>query len=127
MRCVEKRTVAVSRVVPKNNAERLRRLKLYGKTAFMMPEGTPARPNVPAYPVVDRDGCFSCSLAKAAYSRLSQHIVKREYPSSYRRTLKSRRMQLVKRALRLATPGDKDNACNFAIKAAGRVGVSRTQ
>lgn len=123
MRCVDKRTVAVSRVVPKNNAERFRRLNLYGKTAFMMPEGTPARPGVPAYPVVNGDGCFSCSLAKAAYNRLSQHIGKPEYPISYRRMLKSRRMQLVRRALRMATPGDRKNACNFAVRAGKRLGV----
>lgn len=123
MRCVDKRTVPVSRVVPKTRADRLRRLRLYGKTAFILPAGTPARPDVPAYPVVNEDGCFSCSLARAAYNRLSQHIVKSEYPISYRRMLKSRRVHLVRRALRMATPGDEENACNFAIRAAKRLGV----
>jgi len=125
MKCVRTEKHKVFRTVPRTQSQRFQRLQIYGKDAFVMPEGTPANPGIPAYPVVDKQGCFDCSLAKAAYSRLSQQISKKEYPAAYRNQLKKRRLQLIERVLHVADPGDKQNACNFAIAAAKRLGMAR--
>ena len=119
--CVSTRPRKVAKVAPKQVGQREWLLKRYGKRAFLLPGGTLARPGVPAFPVVDSHGCFTCSLARAAYSRLSQGIARASSPAKYRSQLILARKQLIATAVRYADPSDKRNACNFAIRSAKEV------
>jgi len=94
-------------------------LKQWGKCAFVFPEGTPSSKGRPAYPIA-KDGCLDCSMAKAAYMRLSQQLGKSQ-PRDYRNKLLSRRRGLVRLALDHSAPGNRKNACNWSRAAAKRL------
>lgn len=98
-------------------------LQQYGDAAFVIPEGTPARPGVPAFPIMDSRGCFDCNMAKAAYQRLSQQMGKFGQPRAYKSRLRHGRADLVVSALYRANPDDLENACNWSIAAAERLKV----
>lgn len=119
-KCVRTKRRSIAGDVP-GRVARFQMLQRYGNAAFMMPEGTPARPGVPAYPVMTKDGCFDCNFAKAAYNRMSQQMKRSGQPTRYRNKLKERRLDLVTRTLRLSNPDDQANACNFSIAASKRL------
>ena len=99
-------------------------LKEHGRCSFLFPEGTPSSKGRPAYPITAEDGCFDCSLAKAAYMRMSQQLGKRQ-PKQYRVKLLGRRRELVRLALDQSAPGNERNACNWSIAAAKRLKLTR--
>lgn len=99
-------------------------LKERGRCSFVFPEGTPRSKGRPAYPITAEDGCFDCSLAKAAYMRMSQQLGKRQ-PKQYKDKLLSRRRDLVRLALGSSDPGAKKNACNWSIAAAKRLKIRK--
>lgn len=118
--CVVRRQAAASKVAPGSDQARFRLLELYGNSAFLMPGGTPARPDVPAFPIVNKRGCFVCSLGRAAYTRLGQGINKRGYSGAYKERLRKARRRLIRTALKHSDSSDKSNACNWAVAAARR-------
>lgn len=101
--------------------ERRAMLKQRGKCAFVFAEGTPSSEGRPAYPIA-KGGCLDCSMAKAAYMRMSQQLGKSQ-PRDYRKKLVSRRRDLVRLALDHSGPGNGKNACNWSIAAAKRLKV----
>lgn len=118
--CIVTVPVRASKVAPRSSRARFRLLERHGGSAFLMPGGTPSRPNVPAFPVVDKSGCFVCSMGRAAYTRIGQGINKRGYPRAYKDRLKAARCRLIRTALKHSDGSDKANACNWAIAAARR-------
>lgn len=121
--CVDTRSAAKSPVSvarPKTRAARDRLLLRHGRAAFLVPEGTPAKGDVPSYPLVTEDGCFHCGMARAAYTRIGQALSKERYPETYKALLKTRRRLLINKALSFADRWDPGNACNWAFAARKR-------
>lgn len=109
-------------VKPKTTRERRLRLEKFGKSAFLLPGGTPARGDVPSFPITDRAGCFHCGLARMAYTRIGGALA-RSTSSEYDRQLKAARVKLIKKALSFADRSDKKNQCNWSYKASKRYNV----
>ena len=118
--CVVTRKEIVSKVVPRTVGARFKLLQRHGTCAFIMPEGTPASPGSPNFPVVNARGCFHCSMARAAYTRIGQSIAKRGYPREYKARLRSARRRMIEIAVSHADITDPANACNWALQAAKR-------
>ena len=120
LRCVDTKPRKVAAVAPKTKAQRTRLLQRFGARSFLFPLGTPASPGKPSFPVADKGGCFSCSLARAAHSRLRQGINRPGNPPSYRHALVTEDKNLIQMTLKHADERDRKNACNWAIPAAKR-------
>ena len=118
--CAETRSERVSKAVPRTVGRRFNLLEDYGACAFIVPEGTPASPGTPNFPVVNVKGCFHCSMARAAYTRIGQSIGKKGYPREYKDRLEGARRRLIVIAKGYADAGDDKNACNWALTAAKR-------
>ena len=101
---------------------RRKMLKKCGKGSFLIPEGTPAKA-VPSFPVVDKNCCFHCGLARMAYTRIGQGINKADYPEEYKAELRKARKRLIREALRYADPRNEKNQCNWAYAASRRYKV----
>lgn len=114
-----KRRVSVSKHAPRNRRQRYILMSFHGKRAFLLPEGTPSNP-APSYPVLNPEGCFVCSMARAAYTRIGQALNRRGQSTVYRGRLLAARKVLIRMSLKHADPRQRGNACNFAVAAARR-------
>lgn len=106
--------------VPKTVSQRRRMLDRFGNVAFLLPEGTKARPGVPSYPIVSaRTGRFHCGMMRIAYTRIGAAINRTRSPT-WKAQLRAARQRLIRTAHRYADSADASNTCNFAIKARRR-------
>jgi len=121
-RCTDTKKHEVKRL---GTRERRTALKEQGRCAFVFPEGTPGSKGRPAYPITTQSGCLDCSLAKAAYMRMSQQLGKRQ-TEEHKRELLIRRSKLVRLALEHSDPGAQGNACNWSIPAAKRLKTKKS-
>lgn len=104
---------------PKYVKDRLRIMREYGPDAFLMPEGTRRRPDVPAYPVISaKTGCLHCGMMRMAYTRIGAAISKSI--GTDRQRLVEARERLIDLALQFSDRRDKTNRCNWAIRASKR-------
>lgn len=94
-----------------------------GSTCFLLPSGTPARPNVPAYPIcVDltrsKGRCVvSCPGLEAAYKRLRMGVAHYKYAPAYISKLRTLSNHAIKLAREHADPSDRSNTCNWSLRA----------
>lgn len=109
----------VSAALPGSVGARRELLQRCGSGAFLMPNGTQARPGVPGYPVMLDDCCYHCGMMKAAYTRIGQAL-SREGSRLEKSKLKIARDGLIRRAAKFADRADKTNACNWSLTAAKR-------
>lgn len=109
----------VSEAVPPTVGARRELLTRCGSGAFLMPDGTQARPDVPGYPVMGEDCCYHCGMMRAAYTRIGQAL-NRKGSVLEKARLKNARRGLIRKAAAFADRSDKSNACNWALAAAKR-------
>ena len=102
---------------------RRKTLSKCGVNAFLMPGGTPAKGNVPSFPIVDKNCCFHCGLARMAYTRIGASLNIPDYPETYKRKLRAARKKLINEALLYSDKRDKKNQCNWAVAASRRYKV----
>lgn len=123
---VDKRPKSQSGWTKNKPATQGAREKLMGKcgqVCFLLPTGTPARPNVPAYPIcVDltrsKGRCVvSCPGLEAAFKRLRMGIAHYKYPAGYIANLRALSNHAIKLAREHADPSDPTNTCNWALRA----------
>ena len=112
----------VSEAVPGTVGARRELLTKCGSEAFLMPDGTAARPGVPGYPVMIDDCCYHCGLMRAAYTRIGQAMA-RSGSRLEKFRLRDARKQLIRKAASFADKNDKTNACNWAFAAAKKYKV----
>jgi len=112
----------VSEAVPESVGARQELLTKCGSEAFLMPDGTAARPGVPGYPVMIDDCCYHCGLMRAAYTRIGQAMT-RSGSRLEKFRLRDARKQLIQKAASFADQTDKTNACNWAFTAAKKYKV----
>lgn len=123
---VDKRPKSRSGWTRNKPATRYARSKLVakcGSTCFLLPAGTPARPNVPAYPIcvdltLSKGRCvLSCPGLEAAFKRLRMGVVHYKYPPAYINKLRALSNQAIKLAREHADPSDPTNTCNWSLRA----------
>ncbi|MCK5641116.1 MAG: hypothetical protein KAJ19_09975 [Gammaproteobacteria bacterium] len=107
----------VADVAPITKSQRTFLLQRIGHCSFLFPLGTPASPGKPSFPITTSIGDFSCSMGRAAYTRLGQAI-NRDISRSYRNALVTERKNLIRIAVKYASLTDNKNACNWALMAA---------
>lgn len=122
-RCVDTRNPWTG-TKPETMHERYRLLQTEGEKCFLFPHGTPHDPGRPHYPICNKQGCLSCSGLQAAYKRLS---MLGKYSELYKRVvgkgIEEAKRECVLLALQYADPSDPTNKCNWAIRAAKRMGI----
>jgi len=122
-RCVDTRR-PWSETKPERMWERYELLRREGEKCFLFPHGTPHDPGRPHYPICTREGCLSCAGLQAAYKRLRQLG---KYSEAYKRIVGKGIDEAVREcillALQYADPSDPTNKCNWAIRAAKRMGL----
>jgi len=112
-----------SRYKPVTKFHRSRLIKACGDVCFLMPEGTPARPRVPGYPICSRldltgDRCVvSCPGLEAAYKRLMMGIKHYTYPERYKAYMAAAARRAIRIARQYADPSDPTNTCNWSLRA----------
>jgi len=69
-RCVAPERWRWREIKPKSAYEREQMLKSCGSQCFLLPQGTPARPGLPSFPICEpKSCCISCDALRAAYIR----------------------------------------------------------
>lgn len=105
---------------PKLVGERMKVLKDYGRKAFLLPDGTKRRPDIPSYPVVSKlTGCYHCGMMRMDYTHIGAAI-NRTRDTAQKKKLIAARKKLIRLALKFADDTGSANRCNFAHRASKR-------
>lgn len=111
------------RFKPATHGQRYKLRDKCGDVCFLVPGGTPARPDVPAYPICARldrvrgQCVLSCPGLEAAYKRLRLGIAHYTYPAGVKAYMRAAADRAIKLALQNADPDDPTNTCNWALRA----------
>lgn len=114
---------AWGKVKPRTRAQRYA-LAEKRPECFLFPEGTPASPGVPSYPICTAQGQDSCPGLLAAYRRLNVYGPRySKYGPTWTDKVWTAFQEIVNRAERYADADDPANVCNFVSRARERLAI----
>ena len=128
-----KRESSWQKYKPATLAQRYKLRDRCGEVCFLIPGGTPARPDVPAYPIcaaldkVAGQCVLSCPGLEAAYKRLRLGLAHYTYGEDVKAGMRRAVGEAIALARKAADRSNPANTCNWALTAAGLRGSAASQ